>query len=439
MTELRLPVLPDDPAAAARRCLDLPTLTAEPETARSVAARARAWSSQLREVERAISTGPNHGEWAGQAAREFAAGLRGIVDDLFLTSERYAAYALALDEYARELDGAVPSVGRARQRVAFELDRLLTAPARALGIPEPTPPMVGPTAPLRLISRPGAESCGPASGDAALRAAVAEFVAAYGQMVAAAERCGNRLGAADRADPGRDRTGWRAFTHSLAGAVRYVAPFAEVVINPSAATFSDALSVLGTELTVVGIGLLFVCPAAGAACLLAAAVLSAAQLGVDSYRRFAQHDRRVGNFDLAMDLLGALPVGGAAVRGGRAAAVAGRAARTTATGGVLERGASILIDAGRAGSRECHAGLIAEVSLLRSLPHNYFRAPLHKHGGVAGLARRWAPKMLDAASVAFSWPAPASSRSLPNQQQGLRSARPVREVAPRRSIAVTPR
>lgn len=438
MTELRRPVLPDDPAAAARCCLQRPNLAAEPGVARSVAARARAWSTQLREVRRVISTGPDREVWAGQAARAFAAGLRGIVDDLSLTSERYAAYAVALEVYARELDGVLPALSRARERVGYELDRLRTAPGRALGIPQPTPPAAGPRAPLRLVCHAGVGSVGPAPSDAALRAAVAEFVTVFGHAVGAAERCAERLRAADRADPGRDRTGWRAFAHSLAGAARFVAPFAAVAVDPSAAKFSDALSVLGTELTMVGLGLLFICPPAGAACLLAAAVLSAAQLGVDSYRRFGQHDRRVGNFDLAMDLLGALPVGGAAVRGGRAAGTAGRAARAAARGGVLERGASILVDAARAGSRECHAGLTAEVRLLRGLPDNYFRAPLEKHGGVAGLARRWAPKMLDAAIVPFSWPVPASSSNLPNQQQSLRSARPAGVVGPGRTLAVTP-
>ena len=440
MTELYLPVLPDDPVAAARYCLQRPTLAAEPDTARSVAARVRTWGSQLREVERVARSGPDPDIWSGRAAREFASGLRAVVDDLSATSERYAAYAVALDGYARELDGVLPAVSRARQRLATELDRALAAPARAAPIPEPSLGTVGPgLPPAELAYRPGPGSGTSDPSQPALRTSVAEFIAVYGHAIGAADRCGNQLLAADRADPGRNRSGWRAFTHSLAGVAGYVAPFAAVLLDPSAAKFSDALSVLGTELTVVGLGLLFVCPAAGAACLMAAAVLSAAQSAVDSYRRFGQQDQRVGNFDLAMDLLGALPVGGAAVRGGRAAAVAGRTARSAATGRVLERGATILVAAGRAGTRECHAGLTAELRVLRSLPSNYFRSPLGQHGGVAGLARRWAPKMVDAASVPFSWPTSPSSPSLPNQQRSLRSAPLTGTLAPRRSITVTPR
>ena len=90
------------------------------------------------------------------------------------------------------------------------------------------------------------------------------------------------------------------------------------MLHPSLANISGCLGSLNLGLTVLGIGLLFVCPAAGAACLAAATVLAVAQLAVDTARR--EHGEQVSAGSLGVELAAAIPVGGNAVRGLRVTA-----------------------------------------------------------------------------------------------------------------------
>jgi hypothetical protein len=74
---------------------------------------------------------------------------------------------------------------------------------------------------------------------------------------------------------------------------------------------------LNAGLTLLGLGLLFLCPPAAAACLITATVLGAAQLAVDATRRV--HGEQVSGASLGLELAVAIPIGGNVVRGLRAA------------------------------------------------------------------------------------------------------------------------
>jgi hypothetical protein len=80
---------------------------------------------------------------------------------------------------------------------------------------------------------------------------------------------------------------------------------------------SACLGELNAGLSVLGLGLLFIYPPAGAACLAAATVLAVAQLAVDSARR--AHGEQVSNASLGFELAAAIPFGGSALRSLRVA------------------------------------------------------------------------------------------------------------------------
>jgi hypothetical protein len=134
----------------------------------------------------------------------------------------------------------------------------------------------------------------------------------------ALDRCTRALSQADRGDPTRDVHGLAALGCRVGHtAAAIVSPLERVVLHPTLHNLSDCLSSLNTDLTVLGLGLLFICPPAGAACLAAATVLAAAQVGVDATRR--AHGEQVSNGALGLELAAAIPLGGNAVRGLRAA------------------------------------------------------------------------------------------------------------------------
>jgi hypothetical protein len=145
------------------------------------------------------------------------------------------------------------------------------------------------------------------------------FKAGYDRWADALDRCIAALSQADLGDPARDRHGFAAFAHRVAGAVgAVVSPFEQALLHPSLRNLSNCFQALNVDLTVLGLGLLFVCPAVGATCLAVATVLAAAQLAVDSARRERGEPVSAGN--LGFELAAAIPVGGNAVRGLRSAA-----------------------------------------------------------------------------------------------------------------------
>jgi hypothetical protein len=142
-----------------------------------------------------------------------------------------------------------------------------------------------------------------------------DFKAGYDRWADAQDRCVRAL---FEADPTRDKHGFSALGRSLAAvAKRHLSPYQRALAQPSLANISDCLGALNIDLTVLGLGLLFICPPAGMACLAAATVLAVAQLAVDATRR-AQGEQ-VSNTHLGLQLAAAVPIGGSAVRGLRAA------------------------------------------------------------------------------------------------------------------------
>jgi hypothetical protein len=102
-----------------------------------------------------------------------------------------------------------------------------------------------------------------------------------------------------------------------AAARQQLSPFERAILHPSLHNISDCLGALNGDLTVLGLGLLFLCPPVGTACLAAATVLAVARLAVDSTRRARGEQVSAGS--LGFELAAAIPIGGSAFRGVRAA------------------------------------------------------------------------------------------------------------------------
>lgn len=127
--------------------------------------------------------------------------------------------------------------------------------------------------------------------------AARDFKAGHDQWADALDRCIRALSDADQTDPTRDRHGLGGLAHQVtAAATRHLSPFARAMKHPSLHNISDCLSALTTDLTVLGLGLLLICPPAATACLAAATILALTQLAVDATRR--AHGEQVSNTHL---------------------------------------------------------------------------------------------------------------------------------------------
>ncbi|HST46650.1 RNase A-like domain-containing protein [Jatrophihabitans sp.] len=234
--------------------------------------------------------------WRGVAHRAFVEQLRASAPSITATAERYEHYAGALNCYASVLDETAPLLVVTRNRLRQRYEDVAGRCPGTLGSAETTRPTAADLLPL-----------------------ASTFKAGYDRWADALDRCIAALSQADESDPTRDRHGFAAFGHHVAGVVgAALSPFERAVLHPSLANISACLGSLNLGLTALGVGLLFVCPAVGAACLTAATVLAVAQLAVDSARREQGEQVSAGN--LGMDLAAAVPVGGGAVRGLRTAA-----------------------------------------------------------------------------------------------------------------------
>ncbi|HEX8095899.1 hypothetical protein [Jatrophihabitans sp.] len=272
--------LPGDGVLAARVCLAQRLPAGDPVELRSVARRSVGWAAELRRVAAVLLSSAEGPLWAGAAHLAFVEQLRTHAPAMSATADRYEHYAAALDGYAGVLEEASPRLRAVRERLRQACDQPTQAPE--------------------------------ASAD--LLATARDFKAGYDRWADALDRCIRALSQADRADPTRDLHGLRAIEHRLATtATTYLSPFERAVLHPSLHNISDCLSSLNTALTVLGLGLLFICPPAGTACLAVATVLAAAQVAVDATRR--AHGEHVSNAALGLELAAAIPLGGSAVRG----------------------------------------------------------------------------------------------------------------------------
>lgn len=278
--------LPPDGAAAARVCLAQRMPGGEPVQLRAASRRSAAFAYDLRQSAGMLMATAESPVWRGPAHRAFTEQLRAQAPTLTATADRYDEYAAALAGYAGALDVLVPSLGAVRRQLQQQ-----------------------------------AGGADPAGG---LLALARTFQARYDEWLDALERCRRAVLHAGGADRGPHRHGWQALGHAVAHgvgeaahAVGHVAAtavgtFERAMLHPSLANISACLGELNTGLSVLGVGLLFVYPPAGAACLAAATVLAVAQLAVDSARR--AHGEQVGAGQLGFELAAAIPLGGGAVR-----------------------------------------------------------------------------------------------------------------------------
>jgi uncharacterized protein YukE len=291
--------LSGDGLRAAQVCLEQRMPGGDPAGIRAVARRSGARAAELRRTASTLLAGVETGLWNGVAHRAFVEQIRTHAPSMSATAERYEYYAAALDGYASALDETGPQIGATRRLLQQRYEEVARRSPAALhpaaGVYRPSP---DPGADLLPIAR--------------------DFKAGYDRWADALDRCIRALSHADQADPTRDVHGLRAIEHRVAAAAqRQLSTFERAVRHPSLHNLSDCFSALNVDLTVLGLALLFICPPAGTACLAAATVVAAAQVAVDSARRARGEEVSAGS--LGLELAAAIPIGGSAFRGLRAA------------------------------------------------------------------------------------------------------------------------
>jgi len=297
--------LPTAGLAAAQVCLAHRVPAGDPAQLRAVARQSDAFAAQLRLTADVLLSSAGSSLWRGPAHRALAEQLRTHAPRLTATADRYCDYAGALFSYAIALDETAATLHAARRRLRQRSDELASRPACAAarfpaggGVPAGSGEPADPGADLLPVAR--------------------AFKASYDRWADALDRCRRALLRADQEDPTRDLHGFQAFTHQLSHAAgAALSPFERAMLHPSLGNLSACLGELNAGLSVLGLGLLFICPAVGAACLAAATVLAVAQLAVDSTRR-AQGES-VSDTSLGLELAAAIPLGGGALRSLRAA------------------------------------------------------------------------------------------------------------------------
>jgi uncharacterized protein YukE len=292
--------LPGDGLLAAQVCFDQRMPAGDPARLRSAARRSDAWAAELRRTVPALLSYADTPLWSGVAHRAFAEHIRSHTPSMSATAERYEHYASALNAYAGVLDQTAPRLFAVRTRLRQRYDEITSGAHAMVSCAVAAPP----------ASRP-------AHGTAELLAMAWEFKAGYDRWADALDSCIRALFQADDGDRTRDVHGFAALGHVVADAAgTYLSPFERAALHPSLHNLSDCLGSLNLTLTALGLGLLFVCPPAATACLVAATVLAVAQVSVDATRR--ARGEHVSATSLGLGLAAAVPLGGSAVRGVRA-------------------------------------------------------------------------------------------------------------------------
>ena len=297
--------LPTVGLAAARTCLAQRVPAGDPVQLRAAARRSSAFADSLRRSANVLLSGIESGPWRGPAHRALAEQVRAHAPALTAAADRYDGYAGALIGYAGVLDDTAAALLALRRQLQQRSDELAHVAPRPVGVWQGNQ-VAG--------SQPGT---GHDPGAELLPLARA-FKAGYDRWADGLDRCSRALlHTADR-DPTRDPHGFQALRQRLSHAAAVVvSPFERAVLHPSLHNISACLGELNVGLSVLGLGLLFICPPVGAACLAEATVLAVAQLAVDSTRR--AHGESVSAANLGFELAAAIPLGGNAMRSLRAA------------------------------------------------------------------------------------------------------------------------
>jgi hypothetical protein len=284
--------LPVQGLQAARLCLAHRVPSGDPVRLRAAARRAGAFAWELRRGAEMLLGDVGSGSWRGIAQQSLAAQLRSHAPELTATADRYDRYADALFSYAGVLDETAAQLHAARRQLQQGSDQLASRQRSAL-----LSPLAG--------SCPAA----PADPGADLLPVARAFKANYDRWADGLDRCIRALGQVGGSEQSHHLHGLWAFGHEVGHAVsKVVSPFEQAVLHPSLDNLSACLGELNVGLTVVGLGLLFICPPAGAACLAVATVLAVAQLAVDSACRL--NGESVSNTSLGLELAAAIPLGG---------------------------------------------------------------------------------------------------------------------------------
>ena len=274
--------LPDDGLAAARLCLAQRLPAGDPVRLRAAAHRSGAFAAEIRHSAGVLLATADTDLWRGPAHQAFTEQLRAHAPSLTATADRYDEYAAALTGYAGALDEVAPPLGALRRQLQQGSDELAGRTGTRSGR-RPAPARAGLQGALRPVGRrAGSLHAGSCSGpESAIRR----------EICTAGRRSASHL-ATPRQPPS--------------------APSSGRCLHPSLSNISACLGELNAGLSVLGLGLLFIYPPAGAACLAAATLLAVAQLAVDSARR--AHGEQVSNASLGFELAAAIPLGGNALR-----------------------------------------------------------------------------------------------------------------------------
>jgi Bacterial CdiA-CT RNAse A domain len=296
--------LPVGGLPAAWLCLVQRVPAGDPTRVRAVARRSGSLAAELRRTADALLSGVESALWRGPAHQALVAQLRVHTPQLSATAERYDGYATALIGYAGVLEDTAGALLALRRQLQQRSDAL-TSPA-GTGLQFPTGlgavPPGGPGADLGAELLPLARA----------------FKTGYDRWADGLDRCIRALHCVDEHDPTRDLHGFGAFAHQLGhAAMAVVSPFEQAILHPSLRNISACLGDLNAGLSALGLGLLFLCPPAAAACLSAATVLAVAQLAIDSTRR--AHGEPVATTRLGLEFAAAIPLGGNTFRALRAA------------------------------------------------------------------------------------------------------------------------
>lgn len=303
--------LPARGLPAAELCLAQRMPAGDPTRLRAAARRAGAFAADLRRTADVLLAGVESGLWRGTAHQALVVQLRSRTPQLSATADRYDGYALALHSYAAVLDDTAGQLVVLRQRL---LERSAELTSRCGAADPAAVPEHDASTELLPVAR--------------------AFKAGYDQWADGLDRCIHALRWVDEHDPTRDLHGFGAFAHQLSHAAAVaVSPFEQAMLHPSLRNVSACLGELNAGLSVLGLGLLFVCPPVAAVCLAAATVLAVAQLAVDSTRR--SHGESVSNASLGLELAAAVPVGGSAFRAVRAVRAADEVVHLVPGGGLL--------------------------------------------------------------------------------------------------------
>jgi len=283
MTLDRFALPPGDGRSAVRLCLAQRLPAGDPVQLRAAAHRSSAFAAEVRRSTAMLLAATETELWRGPAHRAFTDQLRAHAPTLTATADRYDDYAVALAGYAGALDEVAAPLGALHRQLQQASDELAARPGTA---DDPA---------ARLL--PLAQT----------------FKARYDQWADALDHCIRALVRAGDRDPTRDLHGWQAFARHVGHlAVTVADTFERAVLHPSLSNISACLGELNAGLSMLGIGLLFIYPPAGAACLAVATVLAVAQLAVDSTRR--AHGEQVSNTSLGFEVAATIPLGGNALR-----------------------------------------------------------------------------------------------------------------------------